>query len=176
MIFKSDVLPKGLEEAIMQMSAGDEKEISLSPEKAFGEPKKFLVKVLSTNYFQSQNVKPEPGLTVYLDTDKGRKYGVIRSVNSGRVVIDLNHPLAGKNVRYKLKLVDVITPNEDKIKALLSRYGMQGNVILKDGNLTIELSKKAEIVAAYERSKVPLAMSIKKIFRDIKNIDVKEVD
>ncbi len=175
-IFKLDSLPIGLEEALVGMNIGEEKELTLPPEKAFGEVKKSLVKVFSTAYFQSQNVNPVPGLAIYLDTDKGRIYGIVKSVNSGRVVVSFNHPLAGEKVRYRLKLVGMLASAEEKIKALLARYGIIGNAVLKDGNLILELPKKPENIAAYERSKLPLVMSLKKIFIDIKGINVKEID
>ena len=46
---------------------------------------------------------------------------VIRSIGAGRVQVDYNHPLAGRQIVYKLKVVEHITDEKDKIRALIGR-------------------------------------------------------
>jgi FKBP-type peptidyl-prolyl cis-trans isomerase 2 len=174
-IFGVDRLPKGLEETLRQMNKQDEIDVMIPPEKAFGKPKKSLIKVLPTSYFKHQKLTPSVGLPIYIDTDNGRIFGVIKSVSNGRVVVDFNHPLAGKKVRYKIKLVDIINDGKEKIEALLARYGLKGAVSIDSSNLLITLSKKGE-TNEYETRKLQLLTLIKQLFTEIKNISINEVD
>lgn len=174
LIFGKDRLIPALEEAISKMNVGEEIEVEAPPEKAFGIPKKSLVKVMRPSYFAAQKIKPTAGMAIHLDTDYGRLFGVIKSVSSGRVVVDFNHPLAGKKVRYKIKLNAVITKTEDKIDALLLESGLKGNATLKDRSLDLELIKKG---GDYEQKKAQLLVLLKGLFHnEIKSINVNEVE
>ncbi len=141
-IFKVDRLPEGLEEIISEMKNGEEREVILQQEKAFGKLKKSLIKVFSHNYFKQHGVKPNAGLNIYLDTSKGRIFGKIKSVSSGRIVVDLNHPMAGKIVKYRIKITDVITDNIEKTNALLNRYQLDGKVQVDANGISLELTKR----------------------------------
>ncbi|MEM4213210.1 MAG: peptidylprolyl isomerase, partial [Thermoplasmatales archaeon] len=61
------------------------------------------------------HVVPEPGMTVRI----GDKYGKILTVTAGRVVIDFNHPLAGKSIKYKYKIIEKIEGDENKIRSII---------------------------------------------------------
>lgn len=172
-IFGVDRLPIGLEEAVSKLDKGKELEITLGPEKAFGNIKKNLIRVFPPSYFKSHNLRPEPGLTVYMDTNHGRIFGTVKSVSSGRITVDLNHPLAGKKVSYNLKVTDIIADTKIKIESLLDRHGIKGTVTLEKDVLTLELPKKADN-PQHEFIKVQLLALIKRLFKNIKNIEVKD--
>jgi hypothetical protein len=62
-----------------------------------------------------KDVVPEPGRMVRI----GERYGKILTVTAGRVVVDFNHPLAGKTIKYTYKILEKIEGEEKKIGAII---------------------------------------------------------
>ncbi|MCQ4335422.1 MAG: peptidylprolyl isomerase, partial [Sulfolobaceae archaeon] len=56
-----------------------------------------------------------------LETADGSR-GIVRSISGGRVVVDFNHPLAGKTLIYRVKVVKLLKDEESKFRALLERW------------------------------------------------------
>ncbi|MBW6451309.1 MAG: FKBP-type peptidyl-prolyl cis-trans isomerase [DPANN group archaeon] len=110
---------KGLEAEMKNMKIGDKKTIELKPENAFGQRNPELTKVFNMKDFKKQGVNPIPGK--YLDLGNGQR-GHILSVNSGRVKIDFNHPLAEKTLIYDIKINEQIKDTKEQIKAIVSYY------------------------------------------------------
>ena len=63
--------------------------------------------------FKKQGMKPEVGMAITSDGTTG----IIRSVSGGRVRVDFNHELAGKNLEYDIKVIKVIDDDVEKSKA-----------------------------------------------------------
>ncbi len=100
------VIP-GFEKAISEMKAGDEKEITLKAEEAYGTKNDELLKKVPRS-----NLPPEPepkvGMVLAVGSPDGRQFpATITEVEKDEVTIDLNHPLAGKELKFKLKLLEV---------------------------------------------------------------------
>jgi FKBP-type peptidyl-prolyl cis-trans isomerase 2 len=108
------VVVKGLDEALLDAGVGEQKRITIPPERGFGLRDASLVRVVSAAEFRRQNVAPAPGMIVNID---GRN-AVVKSVNSGRVVVDLNHALASSELTYDFKVVEKITDAKQKLLAL----------------------------------------------------------
>jgi FKBP-type peptidyl-prolyl cis-trans isomerase SlpA len=97
------------ESTLLGLAAGDEREFVMLPEKAFGMPNPNNVQ-----YFKRSDFAPEmdlqEGLIVsFADAAKAELPGVIKSVGDTEVVVDFNHPLAGKTLLFKVRIVDVCT-------------------------------------------------------------------
>ncbi len=105
---------KGLDEALVGAEVGVEKKIVVPPEKAFGERKPELVRLISLGEFRKRGIDPVPGMV--LDLDGAR--AIVQSVSGGRVRIDLNHELAGKTLEYTFRVVGRITGAKEKVEAL----------------------------------------------------------
>ncbi|MEM1508981.1 MAG: peptidylprolyl isomerase [Thermofilaceae archaeon] len=118
LIIGAGEVPAGLEEAITGMNENEEKEIEVPPEKGFGRRDPDKVRVLPARLFSSQGVIPRAGEEVEIRGERG----TIVSVGSGRVIVDFNHPLAGKSLLYKVKIVKVVRNVEEKTRALLEKY------------------------------------------------------
>ena len=127
-ILGSGRLLKDLEEDIQKANVGEEKEIVLPPEKAFGVRDSNSVKVSSYREVEralieeekragrsGKDVFPEPGKMVRI----GDKYGKIMTVTAGRVVVDFNHPLAGKSIKYSYKVLEKIEGEQNKVAAII---------------------------------------------------------
>jgi len=97
----------------------EEKTINLDPIDAFGERVGNKIEKVSAKQFKKDmNEEPRPGAT-YKDK-KGRTGTVLRAAQ-GRLLVDFNHPLAGRKIEYKIKVVDLIDGFDNQVKALLGR-------------------------------------------------------
>jgi len=100
------VIP-GFENAVIGMNNGEEKEITLEPKDAYGMPDERLVHKVPIEALP-QEQKPEVGAVLILGTPDGHQIpAVIKAVDDKTVTIDINHPLAGKKLIFKIKIVEV---------------------------------------------------------------------
>ena len=169
---ESDKVIPGLQEALEGMEEGEEKEIEIPPEKGFGSRRKELVKIMSLAEFRKFNVAPEPGLVIHVDTERGRNYGTVKSVSGGRVMVDFNHPYAGRVVSYKIKLAKIHSKPEDKIGAMCDNSGIVEKWDYKDGALS--LSFKEGSGKEFETAKALLLISLRTRMPELKQLKVEK--
>lgn len=99
---------KGFDDAILGMNDGEEKQFSIEPADAYGEHDPTLVQKVPREIFP-QDAELVPGLLFEAGLPTGEKVpATITDVQGGIVSVDLNHPLAGKKLNFKIK-VSVIT-------------------------------------------------------------------
>lgn len=135
-IVGGEMVVEGLDEELKKMEVDEKREVTVSPEKAFGERSGDLIKTFSEKKFKDEDMNPAPGMRVNL----GGKMGRILSVNSGRVRVDLNHPLAGKTLNYEVEIVEKIEGKEKKVKAVVEYYlGDEAEVDIGDDVVEIEV-------------------------------------
>jgi len=108
---------KGLEEKLRELNEGEEAVFEVPPEKAYGVRDPSRVKRLPLRDFIKSNVEPAPGKVVEINGLPA----LIREVGGGRVLVDFNHPLAGKVIEYKVKVVKKVTDDYEKLRLLLKR-------------------------------------------------------
>ena len=104
------VIP-GFEEGVLGLKEGDEKEIKINSREGYGEYREELKKDIPRS---SMNLETEPkeGMMLMLGTPDGKQFPVkILKVDDEKIVIDLNHPLAGKDLTFKVKIVKVDNSN-----------------------------------------------------------------
>ncbi len=98
---------KGFDDAVMGMKAGQEKDIAIPPAEAYGEVKAELRKKVPRQQLP-QDQEPKVGMVLAVGLPNGMQFPArIVEVTKDDVTIDLNHPLAGKTLHFKLKLVEV---------------------------------------------------------------------
>ncbi len=98
---------KGFEDAVVGMEVGDEKEITLPPEEAYGNFNPQLQKKVPREQLP-KDPEPKPGMMLAIGTPDGRQFPAkIVEVTDSEVTIDLNHPLAGKTLIFKIKVVKI---------------------------------------------------------------------
>lgn len=107
-----------VEEALMKADEGQEIEIEVPPEKGFGQRDPNKVKVISIREFYRYGKLPRVGDIVEFENQRAR----VVSISSGRVVLDFNHPLAGKTLIVKAKIVRKIESDEEKIKHIVKNH------------------------------------------------------
>ena len=97
----------GFEKAVIGMEVGEEKEIKLQPEEAYGSPKPEMIKEVPREQLPKEELKP--GMMLAVGLPDGRQLPAkIAEVKDETVMIDLNHPLAGKVLIFKIKLLEVV--------------------------------------------------------------------
>lgn len=132
----------GLDEEIVKMKAGEKKAVEIEPEKAFGKRNPEMLKLLPQSEFKKQDITPYPGMVLNMDGLSCR----IISVNSGRVRVDFNHPLAGKDLIYEVEIKEVLEKDDEKVRAVCDYYGCEAGEV-KIGQKKIEIILKADIAA-----------------------------
>jgi FKBP-type peptidyl-prolyl cis-trans isomerase 2 len=130
----------GFDEALRTAQVGKESEVEVPAEKGFGLRDSAKVDTIAVREFLKRDVAPEPGMRIEWE-GKGR--GTITSVTAGRVRVDFNPSLAGKTLRYKFTVQEVLDKPEDKVRAIVDNdygYGKgEGFGIRVDGT-TAELT------------------------------------
>ncbi len=104
-------LIKGFDGAVIGMEKGEEKDIKLKPEEAYGQPNPQLTQKVPMDKLPPGQ-EPKAGMILGLATPDGKQVPArITEVNEKEIIIDLNHPLAGKNLNFKIKVVEIILGN-----------------------------------------------------------------
>ena len=110
----NEMLLKGLDENLEGKEIEKQYSIKLAPEKAFGSRNPSLIKTIPMKVFKEKNMNPIPGLTVQMDNYLAK----ILSVSGGRIIVDFNNPLAGKEIQYDFKILKKVEDIKEKINAL----------------------------------------------------------
>ena len=94
----------GLEKEIITMKKGDKKTIEVPPEEAYGERKKELLRPIPKSAFpDGTDLKKDMMVQLQGSMLPAR----IEEVKKDEVILDLNHPLAGKKLIFDVEVVDV---------------------------------------------------------------------
>lgn len=129
---------KAIEDFLTGKETG-EYSIELSPEKAFGKRNSALVQIFPSKAFREHKLNPFPGAMFSFDG----KLAKVISVSGGRVIVDFNNPLAGKEVSYKIKAIRKVEDLNEKIRALNEfLFGREFEFEVKDKILNLKSEKE----------------------------------
>ena len=105
----------GLEKALEGKQVGDELEVAVEPEEAYGEYSAELVAVLNRSMFEGVE-ELEVGMQFHASgPDGGMLIVTIRDLEGDDVTVDGNHPLAGQRLNFKVKVVAVREANAEEL-------------------------------------------------------------
>lgn len=105
----------GLENALAGKIAGDELEVSIEPEDAYGEYSAELITNLGREMFEGVE-ELEVGMQFHASApDGGMQIVTVRDVDGDQVTIDGNHPLAGQQLNFKVKVISVRAASEEEV-------------------------------------------------------------
>jgi len=107
-----------VEKELEGMKEGEERVIKLSAKDGFGERVPDLVRILPAKAFAEQKIAPVPGLVINI----GNALGKVQSVSGGRVRVDFNHLLAGRELEYTVKIEKEIKDKKEIAKQLYEKY------------------------------------------------------
>jgi FKBP-type peptidyl-prolyl cis-trans isomerase SlyD len=158
-------LLKSLDDFIIGKNPGNY-DVELDAANAFGKKDAKLLKMIPSSVFKKQDVKPMPGLQVEIDGLMGR----VINVTGGRIIVDFNHPLSGKDIYYKLKINKIITDDNEKLKSFINlTLGLKdAQTEIKEGRATVKI-KNSEKIPAEIKNKI--ADRIKELIESIKEIE-----
>ncbi len=109
-------MPPGLEEALIGMKVNDSRVVSLKAAQAYGEfDDELLMEVPRSDF--APEVELRPGLVFETENEEGQAvYFIVQEVRPETVLIDFNHPLAGKDmeVSFTIRQVREATPEDLK--------------------------------------------------------------
>lgn len=120
------------------------------------------MRLIPLNVFKKKEIMPFPGMSVNIDD----LIGIVRSVSGGRVIVDFNHPLAGKEIEYEVEILEKIEKKEEKAKLIADYFELKTDKIeFKEDKATLELLQSAP-----EKIKKKVAETMQK------HLNLKEVD
>ena len=98
----------GFDEAVLGMNEGDEKEFKIPPSDAYGQHDPSLVQKVPREVFP-MDAELAPGLIFEAGLPTGEKVpAMISEVSQGTVTVDLNHPLAGKSLTFRIRIREIV--------------------------------------------------------------------
>ncbi len=128
---------KGLDKYLERREVGEEYEVTLKPDESFGKKDAKLLRIIPSSVLKKQNITPVPGLQLNIDG----LIGTIRAVTGGRIVVDFNHPLAGRDLIYKIKIKRLVKDTKEKISSYLkTKFNItNADVEIKENKAEINL-------------------------------------
>ncbi len=112
---RNHVVP-GLEDAIAGLQAGDKKEITLPPERAFGLVDDEAYQVLAREEFPDEvEVTVGLGVDLYDEQEDVVIEATVVEIDGDDIVLDFNHPLAGETLRFALEIVDLRPATQEEL-------------------------------------------------------------
>lgn len=103
----------GLDKSFLGKREGEKYKVEL--ENPFGDKDPSLIKIVPFEKFRKENINPFPGLQINADG----MLAVVRSVAGGRVTLDFNHPLAGKDIIYEVSINKIVKNTLTKLTGLV---------------------------------------------------------
>jgi FKBP-type peptidyl-prolyl cis-trans isomerase 2 len=97
-------LIKGFEEGLIDMSEGDKKTVEIESAEAYGEYLDYLIQEVEKSQMPGE---VEVGMPLQSQTEMGVIQFVVKEVKDETIVLDANHPLAGKKLIFDLELVSI---------------------------------------------------------------------
>jgi peptidylprolyl isomerase len=99
----------GFEEGVVGLKIGETKTLKIPFAKAYGPRRKELLRVIAKSNLP-KDVPAQLGLQFNATDDKGNKIPLtITKVEGDKVTLDANHPLAGRNLTFDVKLVEIVS-------------------------------------------------------------------
>ncbi len=105
-VFGSGSIIPGLEKGLEGLEKGDKKEISVNAKDAYGEVNPEAVQKVPKEQFP-QDITPEIGMQLMAQTETSEIPVIIKDIQEDFIIIDFNHPLAGKDLIFSIEVMDV---------------------------------------------------------------------
>ena len=97
----------GFEQGVKDMAVNEKKTINIPAGEAYGDVRQDLIQEVPKSQLPP-DIKPEEGLRLMSKTPQGQDIPlVITEVKDESIVVDANHPLAGKDLTFEIEVVEI---------------------------------------------------------------------
>jgi len=171
-------LLKAIDKSVIGMKEGESRKVEVASEDGFGERDPSLIQLVPMKEFKKQGMKPYVGMEITSDGHKGR----VLTTSGGRVKVDFNHDLAGKNLEYDVVISEIIQDDEEKIKSMIQLHYAYPNMDLDKTVIKVDgdkVSIKLDEITRFdqERSYMDITLARYRISKDIwDNMDFEKIE
>lgn len=110
---RGQIIP-GLESQMKDMQEGQSKEVKVLAKDAYGEYNEEAKQTLPKEQFAGINL--EVGMTLFGQGEEGQTVQVIvKGFDDENVIVDFNHPLAGKDLLFAIQVVQIRQATDDEL-------------------------------------------------------------
>jgi FKBP-type peptidyl-prolyl cis-trans isomerase 2 len=156
-----EMVLKSLDKDLEGKEVGKTFHLEIKVKEAYGNRDTKLIRTVPLTSFEEM---PQRGMFVNVN---GMVAKVV-SVNGGRVIIDMNHPLAGKDLFYEYKILKIIEDAKEKANVILEMFGInEKNVDLKENKLIIK-QKVQDVIQQVAKKKIKELLNIEIEFSESK--------
>ncbi len=111
----ANIIP-GLEHALLGKSAGDELSIAIEPNQGYGERNEDMSQVVPRDMFDTDE-EIKIGMQFHAESPDGQPLSVtVTDISDKEVTVDGNHPLAGVNLNFEVKILDIREATEEELE------------------------------------------------------------
>jgi len=98
---------KGLDSQVMGMKVNEEKQVRIEAKDAYGDVNPKLVQTIPRDKLPA-DMEVKEGLMLMLSNPEGHQFpATVKKVTDTEVTLDMNHPLAGKDLNFKVKVISI---------------------------------------------------------------------
>jgi len=155
---------KAIDEFLIGKKEKQKYSVELSAEQAFGKRNPQAIRLIPLAVFKQHKINPYPGAVFNFDG----KIAKVLSVSGGRIMVDFNHPLSGKDVNYDINVLRKVTDINEQINAISD--------FLFKKQFKFEIKQK-KLIFSVEKQMVKFVELFKQKFKDIFDLEleVKEI-
>lgn len=100
-----EMLP-AMEQLIVGLEVGSNHSFELEPENAFGPHRAELVERVKREHMPAEPIEAM-SIMEFTAPDGSRYSGLVREIDEQSALIDFNHPLAGKQIRFEVSIIGI---------------------------------------------------------------------
>jgi FKBP-type peptidyl-prolyl cis-trans isomerase SlyD len=106
----------GLENVLEGLAVGDKKQVTVSPDEGYGDVQPQLRMKVARDKFPAE-VKIEPGMQFSSKMEDGKEIPfTVMGTEGEDVLLDGNHPLAGKTLDFSVEVVEVRSATAEELQ------------------------------------------------------------
>lgn len=154
----------GLDEQLEGKEVGFQGEIEVPSDKAFGayDPE-------DKDYISLKQLGERPNIGQRVQVDQ--KYGYVERIIGRRVIVDFNHPFAGRDISFEVNIKEKIEDLKEKIDAIFHIYtGQHVDIEIEDKKVRVEVPKGAALDQYFLMGKFSASNAV------FKHLDVEELE
>jgi FKBP-type peptidyl-prolyl cis-trans isomerase SlyD len=110
----NQILPK-LEEKVGEMLIGSKKDVVLNPEDGYGIYQEDAVRIVKRSEFP-EDIEIGKGMSFLAKSPQGKDMQfLVKEINGDDIMVDFNHPLAGKTLHFNLELLNLRDATQEEL-------------------------------------------------------------